>query len=146
MWINLNGEWEFGAGAEPRFDRRILVPFAPQAELCGIGERNSGDRLWYRRRFAAPEGARLLLHLGAVDHRTEVLVNGARVARHEGGHTPFAADLAGIAGGKRSWTEQNETTFYMPTAGIWADGLARTAARSAHPPPPRPARSGWRHG
>ena len=25
-WESLNGEWEFGAGAEPVFDRTILVP------------------------------------------------------------------------------------------------------------------------
>jgi beta-galactosidase/beta-glucuronidase len=139
-WVNLNGEWEFGAGPEPRFDRRILVPFAPQAELSGIGERNPGDRLWYRRRFAAPEAARLLLHFGAVDYRAVVHVNRVEVARHEGGHTPFAADLSGVAGGadnelvvmvedpmtdatlprgKQSWTERNETIFYTPTAGIW---------------------------
>jgi len=38
-WVNLNGEWEFGAGPEPRFDRRILVPYCPQSPLSGIGER-----------------------------------------------------------------------------------------------------------
>jgi beta-galactosidase/beta-glucuronidase len=139
-WINLNGEWEFGAGAEPRYDRRILVPFAPQAELSGIGERNPGDRLWYRRRFAAPDADRLLLHFGAVDYEAEVWVNGVAVARHEGGHTPFTADLTGVASGaenelvvrvddpmtdatlprgKQSWTARSETIFYTPTAGIW---------------------------
>jgi len=139
-WVNLNGEWEFGAGPEPRFDRRILVPFAPQAELSGIGERMPGDRLWYRRRFAAPAAERLLLHFGAVDYRAEVRVNGRVVARHEGGHTPFRADLTGVASGsenelvvivddpmtdatlprgKQSWARTNETIFYTPTSGIW---------------------------
>src|SRR5256885_707173 len=37
-WINLNGEWEF-AFDRPSFDRSIIVPFAYQSELSGIGER-----------------------------------------------------------------------------------------------------------
>jgi len=139
-WVNLNGEWEFGAGPEPRFERRIVVPFCPQSELSGIGERAPGDVLWYRRRFEAPAADRLLLHFGAVDYRAQVLVNGVEVARHEGGHTPFSADVTGavraagnelvvrvedpqrdptIPRGKQSWTETNETIFYTPTSGIW---------------------------
>ena len=139
-WVNLNGEWEFGTGPVPRFDRRILVPFAPQSDLSGIGERSPGDRLWYRRRFAAPPAERLLLHFGAVDYRAEVRVNGVEVARHEGGHTPFTADLTGIASGpdnelsvlvddaeldatiprgKQSWTGSSEKIWYTPTSGIW---------------------------
>ena len=137
-WTNLNGWWEFGAGARRRFDRRILVPFAPQAELSGIGERAPGDVLWYRRRFDAPPG-RVRLHLGAVDYRATVWVNGEEVARHEGGHTPFAADLAGLRAegnelvvraedapadptiprGKQSWKPGSEGIFYTPTSGIW---------------------------
>jgi beta-galactosidase/beta-glucuronidase len=139
-WINLNGEWEFGAGEQPRFDRRIVVPFCPQSELSGIGERAPGDILWYRRRFAAPSAERLLLHFGAVDYWAQVFVNGTEVARHEGGHTPFTADLTGVAAGpdnelvvrvedhlhdptlprgKQSWTDVSESIFYTPTSGVW---------------------------
>ena len=139
-WVNLNGEWEFGRGPEPRFERRIVVPFSPQSQLSGIGERAPGDVLWYRRRFDAPESERLLLHFGAVDYRAQVLVNQTEVARHEGGHTPFTADLSEVVKatgnelvvrvedpqrdptiprGKQSWTETNETIFYTPTSGIW---------------------------
>ncbi|HEY8779549.1 MAG TPA: hypothetical protein VIL93_07145, partial [Solirubrobacterales bacterium] len=53
-WVNLNGEWDFGAGDSRNFDRRILVPFCPQSELSGLGLRVPGDVLWYRRRFDAP--------------------------------------------------------------------------------------------
>jgi beta-galactosidase/beta-glucuronidase len=139
-WINLNGEWEFGAGEHPRFERRITVPFCPQAGLSGIGERAPGDLLWYRRRFAAAVADRLLLHFGAVDYRAQVFVNGVEVARHEGGHTPFTADLSGVAEGpenelvvrveddlhdptlprgKQSSTDVSESIFYTPTCGIW---------------------------
>jgi hypothetical protein len=36
---------------------------------------------------------RVLLHFGAVDYLAQVWVNGHFVARHEGGHTPFQADI-----------------------------------------------------
>jgi beta-galactosidase/beta-glucuronidase len=139
-WVNLNGEWEFGAGNAARFDRRIVVPFCPQAELSGIGERDPGDVVWYRRRFAAPDADRLLLHFGAVDYRATVWVNDVEVARHEGGHTPFTADVSAVARGlgnvlvvraedpltdrtiprgKQYWKQTSESIFYTPTTGIW---------------------------
>jgi beta-galactosidase/beta-glucuronidase len=138
-WLDLNGEWEFGAGAEPSFERRILVPFCPESELSGIGEL-PGDVAWYRRRFDAPEGERLVLHFGAVDYRATVWVNDVEVARHEGGHTPFSADITKVARardnvvvlraddvladktiprGKQHWTPEPEGIFYTPTTGIW---------------------------
>jgi beta-galactosidase/beta-glucuronidase len=139
-WVNLNGEWEFGSGDSENFDRTILVPFCPQSELSGIGLRVPGDVLWYRRHFDAPPGPRLLLHFGAVDYRATVWVNGEEVATHEGGHTPFFADISRFAGrpdnvvvvraedpfadltiprGKQYWKEMSEEIFYTPTSGIW---------------------------
>ena len=139
-WINLNGEWEFGAGGSETFDRRILVPFCPQSDLSGLGVRVPGDVVWYRRRFDAPRSARLLLHFGAVDYRATVWVNGEEVVRHEGGHTPFSADITRFAGrtdnvvvvraddpledlttprGKQCWKSTSEGIFYTPTTGIW---------------------------
>ncbi len=138
--MNLNGEWDFGAGPAETFDRRILVPFCPQSQLSGLGIRVPGDVVWYRRRFAAPEADRLLLHFGAVDYRATVWVNGQEVADHEGGHTPFTADISRVARGqdnvvivraedpladltlprgKQYWKETSESIFYTPTTGIW---------------------------
>src|ERR1700730_7571641 len=97
-WVNLNGEWEFGAGGSETFDSRIVVPFCPQSELSGLGVRAPADVVWYRRRFDAPDSARLLLHFGAVDYRATVWVNGEEVAHHEGGHPPFSADITRFAG------------------------------------------------
>ncbi|TMF80569.1 MAG: glycoside hydrolase family 2, partial [Chloroflexi bacterium] len=91
-WINLNGEWEFGAGSRPAFDRHIVVPFCAESQLSGIGE-IPGDVVWYRRRFDAPKAERLALHFGAVDYRATVWVNDRELARHEGGHTPFSVDV-----------------------------------------------------
>ena len=138
-WASLDGEWEFGAGDTETFDRKIVVPFCPQSSLSGIGDPSPGDVVWYRRRFDAPDAARLLLHFGAVDYRATVWVNGEEVARHEGGHTPFSADISRVAGrrgnvvvfraedpladktiprGKQHWTARPEGIFYTATTGI----------------------------
>lgn len=138
-WVNLNGEWEFGAGEKPVFDRRIVVPFCPESQLSGLGEM-PGDVVWYRRRFEAPTAERLALHFGAVDYRATVWVNGVEATRHEGGHTPFSADISGlvhkgdnvvvvraedpltdktIPRGKQFWGDSPEGIFYTATTGIW---------------------------
>src|SRR5438105_1212811 len=138
-WMSLNGEWELGVGDRPAYDRRILVPFCPESALSGIGER-VGDVLWYRTRFDAPAAERLHLHFGAVDYWATVWVNDVEVARHEGGHSPFTADITSavrrrdnvlvvraedsladktLPRGKQFWTEMPEGIFYTATTGIW---------------------------
>ena len=138
-WINLNGEWEFGAGSRPAFDRHIVVPFCAESQLSGIGE-IPGDVVWYRRRFDAPKAERLALHFGAVDYRATVWVNDRELARHEGGHTPFSVEVTEalrardnvlvvraedpledktVPRGKQFWGRRPEGIFYTPTTGIW---------------------------
>ena len=101
-WQNLNGKWDYAvldaAAPEPQaFAGRILVPFAIQSQLSGVGAAVSDtQRLWYRRTFRAPalaRGSRLLLHFGAVDWETQVMVNGRRVGTHTGGYDPFSFDI-----------------------------------------------------
>jgi Glycosyl hydrolases family 2, sugar binding domain/Glycosyl hydrolases family 2/Glycosyl hydrolases family 2, TIM barrel domain len=101
-WQNLNGEWDYAvldaAAPEPRtFTGHILVPFAIQSQLSGVGTAVSDtQRLWYRRTFRAPalaRGSRLLLHFGAVDWQTQVMVNGKPVGTHTGGYDPFSFDV-----------------------------------------------------
>src|SRR5215218_6511524 len=160
--MNLNGEWSFAfddsdtglangwqsatpgdlrSGNSP-FDRKIVVPYCYQSRLSGIGDTAFHDVVWYARAFEyAPSGdERLLLHCGAVDYRATVWVNGTQVASHEGGHTPFSADvthaLAGrpnvlvvraedpskdvtIPRGKQYWKQESEGNFYTRTTGIW---------------------------
>jgi len=160
-WTNLNGEWRFAfddggvglaegwqnvtaAGLEGSpFDRAITVPFSYQSKLSGIGETAFHDVVWYARTFEhspGDEDARLLLHFGAVDYRATVWVNGAHVVSHEGGHTPFTADITHalreganvvivraedpsrdvtIPRGKQYWREESEGIFYTRTTGIW---------------------------
>src|SRR5690349_13000135 len=92
-WMNLNGEWRFefddtDTGLKQRwynahdFSRRIVVPFAFQAQLSGIAEIDFHDVVWYERDFTLPDGwgnQRVLLHFGAVDYEAWVWVNGAFV-------------------------------------------------------------------
>src|SRR5690349_17008528 len=51
-WLNLNGLWQFGFGAEGEeppvgkaLDEQILVPFPVESALSGVMKH--GDRLWY---------------------------------------------------------------------------------------------------
>ncbi len=150
-WSSLDGTWEFaidrdGAWSEPEhvgWNARIRVPFAPETRASGIGDTSFFQACWYRRTFAiaplAPE-ERLLLHFGAVDHAASVWVNGVPVARHEGGYTPFSADVTGALRegeqtvvvraqddphdlgkprGKQDWQLEPHSIWYPRTSGIW---------------------------
>jgi hypothetical protein len=103
-YLNLNGWWDyaFTAAAAPpptEYDGRILVPFSPEAPLSGVGRQLRPDeRLTYRRWLTLPagfrpEGARVLLHLGAVDQTCVVRVNGVVVGRGSGGWWPLTCDV-----------------------------------------------------
>ena len=100
----LNGYWDFAATRTPElpadFDRRILVPFAPETLLSGVHERFSEDDfIWYRRSFVLPANFmksatdRVLLHFGAADQTAVVWVNGHKVGEHVGGYEPFSFDI-----------------------------------------------------
>ena len=96
-YINLNGEWKFAVG-KPVFEgRTIRVPFCPESALSGVKEHFAeGAALWYRRRFALPEGfnrGRVLLHIGAADQTADVCINGTHIGHHEGGYEAFAFDI-----------------------------------------------------
>ncbi|NOU88633.1 glycoside hydrolase family 2 [Paenibacillus sp. LMG 31460] len=154
-WINLNGEWEFEfdddrVGSKEKWHlgnrklyKTIQVPFAFQSKLSGIGSNEFHDVVWYRRDLTLPDdfqNKRILLHFGAVDYEASVWVNGVLVAKHEGGHTPFHADItdalqAGtnklvvkavdyskdvtLPRGKQYWHTDSASIFYTRTTGIW---------------------------
>ncbi|MEW6455876.1 MAG: sugar-binding domain-containing protein [Acidobacteriota bacterium] len=153
-WLNLNGWWDFAfdfsnTGEEKGFpqgkgfDRKILVPFAPESELSGVGFLDFVNAVWYRRIISIPEkwkGKRILLHFEAVDYKTTVWINGKRVGEHEGGYTPFSFDVTEFLKpsenflivkafddlrkglqpcGKQSSRLDSYSCFYSRTTGIW---------------------------
>ena len=116
-WVSLDGGWDFAFGertSEPvppeptNWPLKIQVPFAPECELSGIGDPGFHEACWYQRHFHLGESdirdRRVLLHFGAVDYQARVWVNGVTVAEHEGGHTPFTADVtAAVDDAPFSW-------------------------------------------
>ncbi|MCG7392843.1 glycoside hydrolase family 2 [Microvirga sp. ACRRW] len=155
-WIDLCGTWAFAFDddecglverwfdqAEP-FDRNILVPFPPESEKSGVHETGFHRVVWYRREIRIDEADRkdrLLLHFGAVDYKASVWVNGRMAMEHEGGQTPFFADIGPLLipgeaqvivvraedeprdlqqpRGKQYWEEQPGYIWYHRTTGIW---------------------------
>ncbi|GAG06862.1 unnamed protein product, partial [marine sediment metagenome] len=106
-WTNLNGLWDYAIRpAEEKalevFDGKILVPFAIESALSGVGkEVGETQAVWYRRTFDLPsltENRRLLLHFGAVDWHATVWVNSTQVGEHRGGYDPFTLDITGALG------------------------------------------------
>ena len=100
-WQNLNGLWQYaltekGLPEPAVWDGNILVPFAIESALSGVGRvPTDKQELWYRREFTVPRSWRsrhVLVNFGAVDWRAEVYINGALAGVHEGGYTPFSVD------------------------------------------------------
>ncbi|ATQ76864.1 glycoside hydrolase family 2 [Massilia violaceinigra] len=150
-WLSLNGQWQFAFDDDLQFhlpsdpigwDMSITVPFAPEAAASGIGHTGFHRSCWYRREFdMAPGEGRVILHFGAVDYAARVWVNGHLVVEHEGGHTPFSADISGSLmeqgpqtvvvhaiddphdlakpRGKQDWLVDPHSIWYPRTTGIW---------------------------
>lgn len=101
-WMNLNGLWDYAVtavdAAKPaQADGQILVPFAIESSLSGVGRMLSDqENLWYKRSFTVPsswKGKHVLLHFGAVDWKADVWVDDVYVGGHTGGYTPFSFDI-----------------------------------------------------
>ena len=95
-WLNLNGLWDYAiTRLDARFEPqgKILVPFAVESSLSGVGKvLDDKHLLWYERTFEIPQnwdGKEILLHFGAVDWKCTVWVNDIKVGGHIGGYTPF---------------------------------------------------------
>ncbi len=104
-WVSLNGVWECSfspTGAPARVWQPIVVPFSPESELSGVRRQLLPDEtLHYRRDVDLPDdfppGHRVLLHLGAVDQRCRVRVNGTDVGGGECGYLPITCDVTDVA-------------------------------------------------
>lgn len=142
-WMCLNGEWDFSLD-EKKFDRTIIVPFAFETELSGIGDKEFHKMVWYRKTFKLPErmkAKRVILHFGAVDYACDLWVNGTYIREHKGGQTSFSADITEAVAaddenvielkvfddyedmemprGKQFWEQESRGIFYTRTTGIW---------------------------
>ncbi|RLS58879.1 MAG: beta-galactosidase, partial [Planctomycetota bacterium] len=102
-WQSLNGLWDYAitdrkAGVPQKWDGQVLVPFAVESSLSGVGKTVGPEQaLWYRRKFTLDQNEktqhhRTLLHFGAVDWSCQVYLNGQPIeyARHTGGYDPFS--------------------------------------------------------
>jgi hypothetical protein len=101
-WMNLNGLWDYAitskADSTPaKYDGKILVPYAVESALSGVGKQVGKDsKLWYRRAVTLPptfKKKNILLHFGAVDWEANVYVNGKHAGSHKGGYDPFSIDI-----------------------------------------------------
>ena len=107
-WKNLNGLWNYAItekGAVPSaYEGQILVPFAVESSLSGVGKKVSPDEeLWYQRTFTVPatwKGKKVMLNFGAVDWKADIWVNDIKVGQHTGGFTPFSLDITAALAAK----------------------------------------------
>src|SRR3954449_8419406 len=151
-WTSLNGVWDFAFDDDAvwtrpssvHWSRKITVPFSPETPASGIHANGLYRAVWYRRSFDLgdlPAGQRLLLHFGAVDYSAEVWLNGVRICQHQGGYTPFHADITQFLTksgpqelvvraeddpsdlakprGKQDWKLEPHSIWYPRTTGIW---------------------------
>jgi beta-galactosidase/beta-glucuronidase len=153
-WQCLNGEWGFerdlgksgrarGLPATDALAETITVPFPPESDLSGIGERDFMKSVWYQREIDVSNewfDGRILLHFGAIDYESEVWINGESIGIHRGGYTPFTLDItdavsAGTnvvtvcvrdevrsgkqAAGKQSRSYESHGANYTRVTGIW---------------------------
>lgn len=149
QWHSLNGLWDYAITPnrteQPgEWQENILIPFALETPLSGVGKRIKSDEvIWYRRSFElSPERSqRQLLNFEGVDYKCMVWVNGELAGSHVGGNLPFSFDVTDLvkAGenelklrvidgtddpdlyqlrGKQK--RDNKGIWYSPSSGIWA--------------------------
>jgi hypothetical protein len=146
-WQNLNGLWDYAITARDatqpdKWDGQILVPFAAESALSGVGKHPTKDQvLWYHRSLLVPpswKGQRLILHFEAVDFEATVFVSGKELGTHRGMSDPFSFDVTdALKDGRgelvvRVWDPTDDGAqprgkqvknpggiWYTPVSGIW---------------------------
>lgn len=160
-WMNLNGLWDYavverGTPNPTVYEGEILVPFAIESALSGVGRRiDENHELWYRRTFTLPSAWNkrdILLNFGAVDWEADVWVNGIRVGSHKGGYSPFSLDITAVVNKNgnnevvvRVWDpttkgyqprgKQHDNPsgiWYTPVTGIWQTVWLEPVAAECH--------------
>ncbi|HET8930361.1 MAG TPA: beta-glucuronidase [Acidimicrobiales bacterium] len=108
---SLNGLWRFrldpeGAGRRDGWDHGLPddtvdmpVPASYNDIIPDPAYRDHVGEVWYETTVHIPASwteRRITLRFGSVTHRAEVFVDGVPVVTHEGGYTPFEADLTDL--------------------------------------------------
>jgi beta-glucuronidase len=108
---SLDGLWRFaldagGIGRDegwpdglPTGVREMPVPASYNDIVPDPDVHNHVGDAWYETRVRIPRGwagQRIMLRFGSVTHRAVVWVDGTHVAEHEGGYTPFEADVTDV--------------------------------------------------
>ena len=151
QWLCLNGPWRFCFDDDnvltcpadiKHWPLEINVPFPPESKASGIGDRGFHKVCWYEREFELyPGDDSVILRFGAVDYSARVWVNGQLAVTHEGGHTPFWANITDMLDpggrqlvtvraeddpqelakprGKQDWQLEPHSIWYPRTTGIW---------------------------
>lgn len=109
--LNLSGMWRFrldpdDAGrrenwfAEPlRHSTEMAVPASYNDLTTDAEVRDHIGEAWYETTVWVPRGwsgRRVVVHVECATHRGTVWVNGTEVVSHEGGYTPFEAEVTGL--------------------------------------------------
>ncbi|MHA4844229.1 glycoside hydrolase family 2 protein [Flavitalea antarctica] len=148
-WMNLNGSWQYSILPKAQesipvtYAGSILVPFAVESALSGVGKTVGKDSvLWYERSVNIPATYRkgnILIHFGAVDWLCDVFVNGKKAGTHQGGYDPFSFDISSLVTKSgpqkiavRVWDPSDNgpqprgkqinrphSIWYTPVTGIW---------------------------
>ena len=159
-WINLNGLWNYklekkeAAEKPAAYAGKILVPFALESALSGVGKTIGKDSvIWYNRTIALPanfKNQNVLLHFGAVDWECDVFVNGKKAGTHQGGYDPFSFNITPLLkqgknqeitirvwdptnDGPQSYGKQTKNPkgiFYTAVSGIWQTVWAEAVPQS----------------
>ena len=101
------GRVEPSAGSPVRWPdaREMAVPASFNDIAADAAVRDHVGDVWYQRTVRVPrgwEGQRIVLHFESATHRATVWVDDAEVVAHEGGYTPFEADITDhVAPGQR---------------------------------------------
>ena len=148
---SLNGLWRFvldpeGRGRQDGWYRSRLadarempVPASYNDVLADAAVRDHVGDVWYQTTVRVPrgwDGQRIVLHLESATHRATVWVGDTEVVSHEGGYTPFEADVTDhVSPGEEARITvvvDNTLTFQSIPPGLVQDTPAGRRQRYFH--------------
>ncbi|OHD76329.1 MAG: hypothetical protein A3J97_08355 [Spirochaetes bacterium RIFOXYC1_FULL_54_7] len=137
-WISLNGEWSLASGGK---SGTVIVPFSIGTPASRTPYRDRGLFV-YSRTFDIPVHSpkkSYLLHIGASDYQTTVVLNGHVLGSHTGGYSSFSFEIGEWlqaadnrlelrvrdsrsmeqVRGKQTFLSRPFYVWYTGTTGIW---------------------------